>query len=52
MTEKNKTGAENKPPAFEQDLVNKVAKEFLKEQRRGRRWGIFFKFLSYPLYNW
>ena len=45
MTEKNETGAENNKPAFEQELVSKVAQEFLKEQRRGRRWGIFFKLL-------
>jgi len=32
-------------PAFEQALVNQIAKEFLTEQRRTRRWGIFFKLL-------
>ena len=30
---------------FEQDLVNRIAREFLQEQRRSRRWGIFFKLL-------
>ena len=45
MTEKNETGTENNTTAFEQELVSKVAQEFLKEQRRGRRWGIFFKLL-------
>ncbi len=28
---------------FEQSLVNELAKEVLNEQRRNRRWGIFFK---------
>ncbi len=30
---------------FEQNLVNRIAREFLIEQRRTRRWGIFFKLL-------
>lgn len=30
---------------FEQSLVNGLAKEVLSEQRRNRRWGIFFKIL-------
>ena len=30
---------------FEQSLVNELAKEILIEQRRSRRWGIFFKLL-------
>jgi protease-4 len=33
------------PRGIEQDLANEVARELLKEQRRNRRWGIFFKFL-------
>ena len=32
-------------PAFEQALVSQIAKDFLREQRRSRRWGIFFKLL-------
>ena len=28
---------------FEQSLVNELAREVLQEQRRNRRWGIFFK---------
>ncbi|HIF51055.1 MAG TPA: signal peptide peptidase SppA [Thiotrichaceae bacterium] len=28
---------------FEQSLVNELAREVLREQRRNRRWGIFFK---------
>lgn len=30
---------------FEQSLINGLAKEVLSEQRRNRRWGIFFKIL-------
>lgn len=30
---------------FERDLVNRIAVEFLREQRAARRWGIFFKLL-------
>ncbi|MBI2970367.1 MAG: S49 family peptidase, partial [Gammaproteobacteria bacterium] len=33
------------PRSFEQDLINQVAREFLFEQRRSRRWGVFFKLL-------
>ncbi len=32
-------------PDFEQSLVNRIAVEAIVEQRRARRWGIFFKFL-------
>ena len=32
-------------PEFEQALVNRIAIEAIAEQRRARRWGIFFKFL-------
>ncbi len=31
-------------PDFEQNLVNRIAWEAVAEQRRARRWGIFFKF--------
>ena len=30
-------------PGFEQTLVNQIAREFLAEQRRARRWNIAFK---------
>ena len=40
MTEPAK---ETNPEKFEQSLVNELAKEVLHEQRRNRRWGIFFK---------
>jgi len=33
------------PNKFEQSLINGLAKEVLTEQRRNRRWGIFFKIL-------
>jgi protease IV len=42
MTESAK---ETNPEKFEQSLVNELAKEVLHEQRRNRRWGIFFKSL-------
>ncbi|MEM7543292.1 MAG: S49 family peptidase [Pseudomonadota bacterium] len=34
-------------PNFESRFVNRLAAEFLKEQRRNRRWGVFFKFLVF-----
>jgi protease-4 len=36
---------------FEKELTSQLAREFLKEQRRSRRWGIFFKlfFAAYLL---
>jgi len=42
MTETNKT---TNSESFEQSLVNELAKEVLSEQRRNRRWGVFFKSL-------
>ena len=33
--------------SWERELVTKLASEALKEQRRRRRWGIFFKFLTF-----
>ena len=30
---------------FESSLISEFTKEVLKEQRRNRRWGIFFKFI-------
>lgn len=43
---------ENKPASgnaldFERQLVERMSFEFLREQRRNRRWGIFFKFLAF-----
>jgi protease IV len=40
MTDTNK---ETQSKEFEQSLVNELAREVLSEQRRNRRWGIFFK---------
>lgn len=34
-------------PVWERDLVNRLAFAALNEQRRTRRWGIFFKFLLF-----
>lgn len=42
MTEPTK---ETNSKDFEQSLVNELAREVLSEQRRNRRWGIFFKAL-------
>ena len=39
----NKTAPD---PGFEQNLVNRIAREFLAEQRRARRWGIAFKLFA------
>jgi len=43
MSESSDT--KQKSDVFEQQLVNQIAREFLLEQRRNRRWGIFFKIL-------
>ena len=32
---------------FERELASRLSYEFLREQRRNRRWGIFFKFLAF-----
>ena len=37
--------APDKQPGFTQELVNRIAWEAIAEQRRARRWGIFFKLL-------
>jgi len=37
--------AENAQSRFEHDLVSRIALEAIAEQRRSRRWGIFFKLL-------
>ena len=34
-----------KDSSFENSLVSELAKEVLKEQRRSRRWGVFFKLI-------
>ncbi|HSU76189.1 MAG TPA: ATP-dependent Clp protease proteolytic subunit, partial [Burkholderiales bacterium] len=39
MTESN--------PNWERDLITKIASDALVEQRRRRRWGIFFKLLTF-----
>lgn len=36
----------NPKPGWEKELVEKLATEALKEQRRRRRWGIFFKLIA------
>ncbi|OGI50193.1 MAG: peptidase S49 [Candidatus Muproteobacteria bacterium RIFCSPHIGHO2_12_FULL_60_33] len=37
------SGAEGRPPRWERDLLERLAFASLTEQRRARRWGIFFK---------
>ncbi len=47
--ESNDAGATTPPvgdSAFERRLVDRLSFEFLREQRRARRWGIFFKLLA------
>ena len=41
MSNSNKNADKN----FEQSLINNIATAAIVEQRRARRWGIFFKFL-------
>lgn len=45
MSENSDKWNEQPGAGTEQKLVNEVAREMLKEQRRNRRWGIFFKLL-------
>jgi protease IV len=39
----NEQQSSNNQAGFEQALVNKIATEAITEQRRARRWGVFFK---------
>ena len=39
----NQTDKDNDNSRMEQDIVSRIAWEALAEQRRARRWGIFFK---------
>ena len=45
MTDDPKKPAEPSASSFEQTLASEVARELLVEQRRARRWSIFFKLL-------
>jgi len=45
MTNENTESSTERPTEFNQSLVNQLASEFLLEQRRTRRWGVFFKSL-------
>ena len=38
---------QNNEPGWERQLLGKLAEASLKEQRRARRWGIFFKLLTF-----
>lgn len=37
-------------PKWERDIIEKLATNALKEQRRSRRWGIFFKILGFAYF--
>lgn len=37
----------SKPPGWEMKLIHELATSALKEQQRSRRWGIFFKLLTF-----
>ncbi|MBM3343761.1 MAG: S49 family peptidase [Betaproteobacteria bacterium] len=39
--------SENTPPGWERSVLEKLALASVNEQRRTRRWGIFFKFLAF-----
>lgn len=45
MADTNTSHDQTSEQDFDKHLANQVANEFLKEQRRNRRWGIFFKCL-------
>lgn len=45
MNESKEPGSNSANNSFEQSFASEIAREFLKEQRRTRRWGIFFKLL-------
>lgn len=45
MNAQNENKSDQDGRNFEEKLASDVAREFLKEQRRTRRWGIFFKSL-------
>lgn len=40
-------GREGRGPEWERGVIEKIATESVKEQRRARRWGIFFKLLGF-----
>lgn len=44
-TDAGKGGGERRSPGWERDLLERLAFASLREQRRARRWGIFFKLL-------
>ena len=43
--DKEEGGGAQRSPGWERDLLERLAFASLQEQRRARRWGIFFKFL-------
>ena len=47
MSESSEKEKELKSESWEKGLIEKVAMSAIIEQRRSRRWGIFFKFLFF-----
>jgi protease-4 len=45
--EESGTGKRDDAPGWERKVLEKLALESIAEQRRGRRWGIFFKLLGF-----
>ena len=46
-TDKEEGQASKDDPVWQRDLINRLAFASINEQRRTRRWGIFFKFLIF-----
>ncbi len=43
----SKNSGDTNSPGWERELVSRLAQEAAKEQRRARRWGVFFKLLLF-----
>ena len=47
---RSSSGSEKRPPNWERDLLERLAFAALTEQRRARRWSIFFRFFFITLF--
>lgn len=47
---RSSSGSEKRPPNWERDLLERLAFAALTEQRRARRWSIFFRFFFIALF--
>ena len=47
VSQPDQGGSQNKEQQWQQDVINRLAFASLNEQRRGRRWNIFFKSLMF-----